>query len=743
MDGGQSSGGLGDHRLAPISVEHLANKWAATLSKRRRMVATLAVAFSLAALAGLPRLQFEDSTRALHRVTDQDSARLAALRESFGDNKDFVVVLIEANDVLDSEILAEASRVSLTLRRLEGVEWVFGVEEILDRDPLALERTADHPLASQLVSPDRSELLVLVRLTHSAGRSIADIRPTLEEIREGVAAFSSPSWRARLTGVPFLRLAAMTELRRSVVTTNSLAFALCILVAWPLLRTWKRILAALIGPSVGILWLLGGMGWAGVPLTPLSIAAPALMLAVGLTDSVHLLHAQDRAKPTAGGRLESVRHALDAAFAPCLLTSITTAIAFGSLALSKLPLIQQFGWVCAAGSLLVGLTVLTLVPLVGLASWSGHSAQEQSPHSHRWDNLLRAACRHSPAVVVLGAVLTIVFAISAARLETDYKMGEVLPTQDPAYAALQPIEEGLGGAVWIDVLVTWRQGLGLDSLEVIDGLMAVHTALDNEEVTHRPFSIATVLAATPRTGSDPLAGIPEKFSSSLVDPVERRAVVHARIQDLGSRTLERGFQRLDREFERIENDFAGFEIGLTGTNALTYRGIVSVVRDLRRSLFVALALIAVVLAVGLRSVRLGLISTLPNAFPLLATAAVLAWLDQPLRFAGAMALTVGLGVAVDDSIHLAYRFRRRRAEGLDPENAAASAVIRLTPTLAVSSMILLAGFAALLSHPMPQGRIFAVVGGLTLLFALVGDTLLLPALLNVTARREQARPALD
>ena len=722
-----------------------ARVWGTFLLGHHRVVLLAGVIVSILAAAGLPGLGFEDSTRALRRSSAEDDATLARLHASFGDSKDLVVVLFEADNVLAAPVLEQSARLAREIEELEGVDWVFGIHDLTERDPLLAtepQRLLSHPLAKgHLVSEDAGELLLLARLRRSTSRSILDAGPTLTRIRAIAAASTVPGTSLSLTGTPYLRLETIESLRRSAITTNSLAFGLCLLVAVPLLRSWRRTVVALIGPSLAILWLLGGMGWAGVPLTPLSIVAPALVLAVGLTDSVHLIHAWDRARRGGRGAGEAVVSALDSALVPCLLTSLTTAIAFASLSLAELPLIRQFGWVCAGGSLLAGAAVLTLVPLLTGRGWLRAPGSVRSRGTPEWlSTSVQVACRRPWLATVVALALAFVLATAAAKLQSDYRIAEVLPTGSPAYAALEPIEAELGGAVWVDVLVTWPPGLTVYSTEVVDSLYSAHSVLEDQGVVHHPFSILTVLAATPLAGADALASLPPGLAAALVDPDNRRAVIQARIRDAGSRSLEPGFAGIERDLAQLEDQFPGFEITLTGSNLLTYRGIGVLIRDLRSSLLLALVLITVVLAVGLRSITAAIASLIPNSLPLLASAAVLYWLGEPLRFAAAMALTVGLGVAVDDSIHIAYSFLRQRRSGVSSTEAAAGAVRSLAPALTVSTLILVAGFAALLSHPMPQGRLFGAVAGMTLVWALVFDLLLLPPLLHlVSPRADQSR----
>ena len=163
---------------------------------------------------------------------------------------------------------------------------------------------------------------------------------------------------------------------------------------------------------------------------------------------------------------------------------------------------------------------------------------------------------------------------------------------------------------------------------------------------------------------------------------------------------------------------------------------------LARSLALAAVLIFVVIMVMLRSVRLGLVSLLPNAFPLVATAALLVWVGQPLQYASVVVFSIALGIAVDDTIHLLNSFQRARRMGHDPTTALRYSLTLTGRAVIATTMLLVAGFGTLVLSGLPGTRLF---GGLTcaaLLFALVGDLVLLPAMLGVVFERDKAAPAL-
>jgi len=142
-----------------------------------------------------------------------------------------------------------------------------------------------------------------------------------------------------------------------------------------------------------------------------------------------------------------------------------------------------------------------------------------------------------------------------------------------------------------------------------------------------------------------------------------------------------------------------------------------------------------VLSIAFRSLLVGLLSILPNAFPLVVAAAVLQVLDLELQMVSALAFSVCLGIAVDDTIHFLTRFKRELREGAGSvREAAVNAIIGVGRALLVTTAVLLGGFGVMLLSDIPTTQLFAKICCLGLLSALIGDLLFLPALLVVFFR---------
>jgi len=97
-------------------------------------------------------------------------------------------------------------------------------------------------------------------------------------------------------------------------------------------------------------------------------------------------------------------------------------------------------------------------------------------------------------------------------------------------------------------------------------------------------------------------------------------------------------------------------------------------------------------------------------------------------------LTISFGIAVDDTIHFLAHYKRARHSGLEHEPAVIHALERVGPALIATTLILCAGTFIVVFSSLPQVALFGTLTVLTLLLALVGDLLILPAMLLAGGR---------
>lgn len=171
----------------------------------------------------------------------------------------------------------------------------------------------------------------------------------------------------------------------------------------------------------------------------------------------------------------------------------------------------------------------------------------------------------------------------------------------------------------------------------------------------------------------------------------------------------------------------GIDVTYTGLVPLVYKTQHELMTGLFQSLAQAFLLIALTMMLLLHSPSAGVISMIPNLFPVVVIFGIMGWMGVLVDVGSMMTASVALGVAVDDTIHYLMWFRRGLEQGLDRRNAILAAYDRCATAMTQTTFISGLGLAAFSFSTFTPTQRFGTLM-LTLLFAaLFGDLIFLPA----------------
>ena len=734
---------------------------------RSRTFGWLAAALLTAlAVVGITRLRIDDDLRSLVRDARVDFRLLDEVAALFGapDRDCIVQVKATSGDLFDAEPLAELQAVVGRLRSVAGVDEVRSIFDVrrqgaagavlpvvprttggLDTAARAAarERAANHPLvAGHLLSADATSSLVLVRLAPNADRPPL-LPQVIDRLETTLAAARRECRRLRLelTGLPALREQAAEALRRDMLIFNSLGLTLAVVLSAVVARSLRSTVVACVPPAVGALWALGCLGIVGAPVNILTSVVPSLALVVGTCDSIHFIEDMRRSTRRGLDPLAASTGAVARVGRACGLTSLVTAIGFASLAAARIDAVRIFGLTAAIGALASFLAVTLLTPLIASTGFcSGLRLGRSSRLAGRLAGTLAAfSVRHARPLVAVACAATLLLGLVGSGLDADNRVVDSLPRGAPAAAALAAVDRDFGGAMGVDVVVGWPEGIDWRDDAVLTALDGVHGVLAEAEGISRAISLSSVAASLPARARRRLdAG----DVADLVAPDQRLTLVRARVADLGSRQLDAVYGRVDDGLAALRRDHPGWRFDLAGMSVVSARNIRQLVRDLGSSLLVEVAIIGLILAVAFRSPLAGIVSLIPNVFPLTVIGALIVATGRALDPATVIVFNVCLGLAVDDTVHVLSAVTRHRREGVSITTAVRRAVAETGNAVVIGGLVLAVGFACVTASSVPSLAGFGMLACAAVAAATIAELVFLPALLVVTDEVVRRQPLL-
>ena len=740
----------------------------------RKLGWALVAAITLGAGYGISQLRIDDDLRSLIRGGDADFSLVDEVAAVFGPPDRDCIVRVSA---LGGDIFAPGTLEALQglvdrLGLVPGVEQVRSIFDIRRQgsagallpviprttEPLAAERRAEarnraleHPLlAGQLLSADGSSALVLVRLEpgYDGGGKLGPTVAALEAALKLAPASNTNSTgpaaaplAVELTGIPALREQATKALLRDMMVFNSLGMILAVILSASVARSLRSTIVACLPPFLGVVWAMGVLGLVGAPINILTSVVPSLALVVGTCDSIHFIEDMRRSVRRGLNPLAASAGAVHRVGSACALTSIVTAIGFASLAVAQIDAVRTFGLAAAVGALASFAAVTLLTPLLAsLPFLAGARLGRSSRRAGRLAGLLaNFSVRHARPLAVVACVATLALTILGLGLEADNRVADSLPRSAPAAAALTSVDRQFGGVMGIDAIVRWPADVDWRSDDLASALAAASAAITAAAPVSRPVSLASVTADLPARARHRLPAEPFR---DLVSPTDRMAIVRARVSDLGSRRLEGIYDRIDTQFAALSAARPGWRFELTGMSVVSARNIRQLVRDLGSSLLLEVTVIGCILALAFRSPLAGIVSLVPNVFPLAVIGAILVLSGRGLDPASVIVFNVCLGLAVDDTVHILAALSRQRREGVTIQTAVRRAVAETGNPVVIGGVVLSVGFAAVMVSSVPVLAGFGFLACAAVAAATLSELIFLPALLVVTDGFVQPRRAL-
>ncbi len=304
-----------------------------------------------------------------------------------------------------------------------------------ERFTAAREKAMKHPLVGgQLLSEDGQTLLLLINFDWDFIRTDEQCTTELRKVAEDAAReFPDVPLKFQVTGQVPAVITSLQAHESNQVKYQLIGYGVIGIMAIVLFRGLRAVLIVGLAPSAGVFWTLGIMKFFDLPDNPFNdVILPVLLSLVGLTDGVHLMVQIRKLRAEGLSEREAARLALHEVGYACMLTSLTTAIGFGSLGLAHNVWVQDFGWCSVLGVFLTFVSVVCIIPLIcgsflGRNIHLGHEKSLIHRNLTKIGGLVAWVLQYPKAVSVTGIALTFVLTGISLTLRPDERRSNSLP----------------------------------------------------------------------------------------------------------------------------------------------------------------------------------------------------------------------------------------------------------------------------------------------------------------------------
>jgi len=611
-----------------------------------------------------------------------------------------------------------------------------------------------HPLVRNImVSPDGK--ITLITATYKRDLSTQALRQAFcDKTIQLLAPYNSSDYRTRTISLPFIAEEISESFYRDLKLVLPGTALLILLVIGLTLRSFPCLVLLLISELALVAMLPGVLGLAGFSLSPYNLLLLPLLGAINLTMLTHQLTAL-RKTDAALSMDERFSAMLHTVFRPSLFAAITTAIGMGSLSVSGVSQVRDFGVSGIIGIAIIfawnfgpGLSFLRL----GCRAWPSSIGLDSKELRSSNDRLLfrrlgqAAMARRWPAMVVITTLLLPAL-YAAAHLNLDIRAIRFLSPDSPTRQMAELMDAKMGGINIVQLDFDTGRPNGINQLGFLRGMQAVQDFAEETGDFSSTYSYASLIAMMngiwegDESGALSLPTNPltlnlfvlalkatnYPFLQALCDESQQTAHLVLRTVDLPSGEFVRLLESVE-EFAK-KNAPEGVTVSAeTGLHTILQADREIVDAQLS-SLAITLIAMLVVMAMLWRSARLAALALGVSLVPLAVLAMLAAGFAVPLNSVTAMIAALVLGISIDDAVHLVTHWLQLRKQGVEPAAALAESLDAKGPAILCTSLILIGFSMALVWMSFPPVQHFGWLSAAAYGAALMAVLWALPAFL--------------
>ena len=637
-------------------------------------------------------------------------------------------------------------------------------ELLIKRDNEGLTEVEQQELADIL---EQYELIKdeATRINHE---TVAATRAVMDRYRDRGALY--------LGGIPMIADDMITFIKNDLLVFGAGVFAFLVIMLSIIFRQARFVMLPLCSCLFAVVIMMGLLGLTGWPVTVISSNFISLMLILTMSMNVHLIvRYRQLSRDFAGqDQTQLVSNTVRRMALPCLYTALTTMIGFGSLVVSDIKPVIDFGWMMTLGLGVTFMTSFLLFPsiLVSLDKKITAPGGEQVPFTA---GLARITEKFGNGVVIIALLLAALSLYGISRLKVENSFVNYFSDSTEIHQGLKLIDDELGGTAPMDVVLKFDpvkeygeeeeaeddEFADLDDLfggfdtepadpadawftaYKVDRIKAVHDYLDRQPEIGKVLSLASVL----RLAEDLNEGeefdafelavinkkLPLEIKEQLIDPYisieNNEARINMRILDsLPDLRRKQFLEKINTEL-RTELGLSEDEFQVSGMMVLYNNMLQSLFTSQIETLGVVMLGIALMLLVLFRSVSLAVIGILPNILAAGIILGLMGILDIPLDMMTITIAAITIGIAVDNSIHYIYRFREEYPGKSDYVATLYYCHANIGRAVFYTAITIIIGFSILVMSNFIPTIYFGLLTALAMFIALLAALTLLPKLI--------------
>ncbi len=577
----------------------------------------------------------------------------------------------------------------------------------------------------------------------------------IEDLIPLIAAFEKDSGiKVRTSGMPYIRTLNAQNIIDEIGLFVLAALLVTSLIFFFFFRSYRATFISMITVIIGVMWAFGILGLLRYEITVLTALIPPLIIVIGIPNCIFLINKYQQEYKNHGNKAKALQRVIAKVGNATLMTNVTTASGFATFILTESSLLKEFGIVASIN--IIGIFLLSLLIIPVIYSYMSPPKEKHLKHlGKRWIevfvNWMESTVRnHRVAIYISSVVLLALSIVGIYQIKVSGSLIEDMPKKTAFFEDIRFFEQEFDGIMPLEILIDTKRKKGVMKLATLKRMDELSTVIEEQPELSKPVSVVNLVKYAKQAyynGAPKYYQLPTSnerafilpYASSFsgeanlmgayVDSTGQYARITTFMKDIGTDRMEMAEENLRRKIATLFPEDR-YEVTLTGKALVFQKGTNYLVWNLIISLSLAVLLIALFMAWMFKSLRMILVSLIPNLLPLLITAGMMGFLGIPIKPSTILVFSIAFGISVDDTIHFLAKYRQElRASKWKIKKSVYASLRETGVSMFYTSIVLFFGFSVFMISSF-GGTV--ALGGLvsaTLLFAMLANLLLLPALL--------------
>ena len=579
----------------------------------------------------------------------------------------------------------------------------------------------------------------------------------------------------KVSGMPYIRTLNSQNIVDEIGIFIGAALLVTSLIFFFFFRSFRATFISMCVVIIGVMWAFGTLGLLGFEITVLTAIIPPLIIVIGIPNCIFLINKYQQEVKKHGNQAKSLQRVISKVGNATLMTNLTTAAGFATFIVTDSELLTEFGIIASINIALLFILCLLVIPIIYSfmpLPKDKHLEHLDKTYTRTFVNWVeRTVKNRSISIYITSIILLVVSIIGIYQMKISGSLIEDMPKKTGFFQDILFFEKEFDGVMPLEIMIDTKRKKGVMKLSTLRKMEEVQEIISEIPELSQPMSIVNVVKYSKQAyynGNPDYYELPtaqeqgfilsyaknatqnskENFMKSYVDSTGQYARITTFMKDIGTDKMEKIEEKL---WDKINKVFPPdrYTVTMTGKALVFQKGTNYLVDNLVMSLLFAIFLISLFMAYLFRSFKMVLISLIPNLLPLLITAGLMGYLGVPIKPSTILVFSIAFGISVDDTIHFLAKYRQElQANNWKIRKSVFNALRETGVSMFYTSIVLFFGFSVFMISSF-GGTV--ALGGLvsaTLLFAMLSNLLLLPALLlslekTIANQEEFLQPTID